>query len=274
MGCFHPLRAFRQKSGAVVLGREPPDAAPLSLPCGGCLGCRMDNARAWALRCHLELQSHPTAVFSTLTYAPDRLPPTLQKSHLQLWLKRLRKRAPNRVRFFACGEYGEQTARPHYHAILYGLGESDAALVEDTWALGHCRTVAVTPAAISYVAGYSAKKLGWKLQVKEHVDYDTGEVYTWQPPFIQMSRRPGIGGEARQWAESWRLYGVHNGSRMPVPRYLHQAWKDCASDSQLEDLLYEKSLLSYLRDKSPERLQAAEQIAVAKQGLKAARRTL
>ncbi len=281
MGCFHPLRAFRSSNGAVSLGREPPDCKPLSLPCGGCLGCRMDNARAWALRCHLELQSHDDAVFSTLTYAPDNVPPTLRKSDLQAFLKRLRKRAPNRVRFFASGEYGDQTARPHYHAILYGLGERHAPLIEAAWSrngkpIGHVRTYTVTPAAISYVAGYSSKKIGWKYDVKEQVDYETGEVYTWQPPFIQMSRRPGIGGEARRWAESWRLYGVHNGTRMPVPRYLHAAWKDIATDDQLEELLTEKQNLSISlqRDHSPESLRAREKHAQAKQALKAARRTL
>lgn len=283
MGCFHPLRAFRTTNGAVVLGREPPDGSPLSLPCGGCLGCRMDSARAWALRCHLELQSHESAVFSTLTYAPAHVPPSLSKRHLSEWLKRLRRRAPNRVRFFASGEYGEQTARPHYHAILYGLRESDAALIEDTWGKGHVRTEAVTPRRIAYVAGYTSKKIGHKLEAREvpegHgeevVDKRTGEVWwRWQPPFIQMSRNPGIGGEARTWKDSWRLYGVHNGARMPVPRYLHQSWKDNATDEQLEDLIHEKYLLSQSRDKSPRALEAQEAHAVAKQALRASRRSL
>lgn len=154
------------------------------------------------------------------------------------------------------------------------MGERDAETVHAAWGKGHTKTVEVTPQAIAYVAGYSSKKIGWKFQRREQVDYSTGEVYTWEPPFIQMSRRPGIGAGAREWAASWRLFGVHNGRRMPVPRYLHQAWKDIATDDQLEELLYEKSLLSQQRDKSRERLQAAEAIAVAEQGIRAARRKL
>lgn len=235
----------------------------------------MANARAWALRCQLEAQLHQRAAFTTLTYNDESLPPTLDKRHVQRWLKRLRKKmGPARpLRFFACGEYGEQTARPHYHAILYGIGQDDEHLVEETWGHGHTRTEQLTPARIAYAAGYAAKKIGYmKDALHERVDPSTGEVYTWQPPFIQMSRRPGIGGHARQWVNSWRLFAVHNGTKMPVPRFLHEAWKKQATAQQQEELLFEKSKLTTLRDTSPERLEAAEKIAISKQKKQAERR--
>jgi hypothetical protein len=127
MACLHPLKAYQSRNGNVTMGRAPPDTAPLALPCGGCLGCRTARAKEWALRCQLELQEHDHAVFTTLTYDEKYLPPTLNKRHLTLWLKKLRKRTGTTqpVRFFACGEYGEQNARPHYHAILYGLSTKD-----------------------------------------------------------------------------------------------------------------------------------------------------
>lgn len=238
----------------------------------------MANARAWALRCHLELQQHRSAAFSTLTYDNEHVPPTLEKRHLSLAIKRLRKKmgAARPLRFFACGEYGEQSGRPHYHAILYGISERDKDLIEDAWGLGHTRTEALTPARIAYAAGYSAKKIGDDFYARSHerIDLDTGEVYTWQPPFIQMSRRPGIGGEARQFTQSWRLYAVHNGTRMPVPRFLHEAWKKTATEEELEQLIYEKSRLALERDTSTERLSAAEQIAIKKQELQAQKRKL
>lgn len=244
------------------------DSEQLQLPCGGCLGCRQDKARGWALRCHLELNNHRHAVFTTLTYDDDHLPPTLSKPDLQLWLKRIRKAAGKRkLRFFASGEYGETRQRPHYHAIMYGLEERDADLVQETWKKGFTKTVNVTPAAIAYVAGYSAKKIGWKWNREERVWAETGEVYTWEPPFIQMSRNPGIGGTARQWPHSWRSYAVINGHRMPVPRYLHESWKAIAGADEIAKLEEERYRERLLRDTSKERREAAELIAIARQRL-------
>lgn len=259
------------------LGKELPDSKYLRLPCGNCLGCRASKAKSWALRCTLELQQHDHAVFTTLTYRDETLPPTLEPRRLQLWLKRLRKEmGPARpIRFFASGEYGEQTERPHYHGIIYGLKPQDANVIEDTWGAGGCRTYKVTPAAISYTAGYSAKKIGYARRAsEERVDLDTGEVYQWQPPFIRMSRRPGLGGHAREWRNSWRLYAIHNGYRMPVPRFLHESWKATATEEEIEDLITEKSQLALRRDTSRERLQAAELIAAAKQRMSGERRKL
>lgn len=246
---------------------------PLQLPCGGCLGCRAAKAKAWTLRCKLELQRHESATFNTLTYAEEKLPPTLQKRDIQLWLKRLRKEmgSARPLRFFACGEYGEQTARPHYHAILFGTRTEDRQLIEDTWGHGHTRTEPVTPARIAYTAGYCQKKIGWLRQAaEERVDPNTGEVYRWQPPFLQMSRRPGIGGHARKHTESWRLYAIDDGTRMPVPRFLHEAWKKTATAEQHEELLYEKSKIA--KTITREQIAAAEQMAIKRQELNADRR--
>lgn len=275
MACYHPMPAYRTYKGAVHLWKEVPDSLSLRLPCGGCLGCRTAQAKAWALRCTLELQQHDRAAFTTLTYDDEHLPATLSKRHLQLWVKRVRKtlHRARSLRFFASGEYGETNHRPHYHAILYGLDDRDRDRVHDTWGSGHTNTVNISPRAISYTAGYTSKKIGFKdAAAHDRVDYSTGEIYRWEPPFLQMSRRPGIGGEARQWVNSWRNYAVHNGQQMPVPRYLHNAWKDQATDIELEDLIYEKHQLSARKDTSTERLQAAEQIAIAKQIFQSERR--
>lgn len=282
MGCHHPIRAWRTTSGNVLLNREAPDAAPLALPCGGCLGCRTSAAQSWALRCHLELHEHPSAVFTTLTYDEDHEPPTLSKHHLAAFLKRLRTNArrkttpamARRVRFFASGEYGETTGRPHYHAILYGLNTNDEKLIQNSWQQGYTRTDVVTPARIAYCAGYTSKKIGFKREKRERVDPETGEVYEWQPPFIQMSRNPGIGGEARKYTESWRAYAVLNGTILPVPKYLHEAWKNLATTEQLEQLSYEKQQHRQGKQITHEQLRAAEEIAVAKQRIKADKRHL
>lgn len=239
----------------------------------------MARAKEWALRCHLELNDHQAAAFTTLTYNDAALPVTLQQRHLQLWLKKLRKAAgPERpLRFFASGEYGEQNARPHYHAILYGMAADTEGrdAVDTAWGMGHTYTTDVTPARIAYVAGYTSKKIGFKLNTREQVDPTTGEVYTWQPPFIAMSRNPGIGHTAkREWPMSWRLYAIHNGHRMPVPRYLHQAWEDIATEEQKEQLRYEKDQLARQRITTTQQLEGQEQVQIAQQRLKAERRNI
>nr|QJB20336.1 MAG: replication initiator protein [Microvirus sp.] len=241
MGCLHPIPAWRTAGGVVL--REPlerkDDLSHLRLPCGSCLQCRMDKARDWAVRCQLELNEHREYCWTTLTYTDDTLPLTLRKDHLSGWLKRLRARNPDRtIRFFASGEYGERTQRPHYHAILFGL--PDHPSIQDTWPFGMVRVDPISPAAIAYVAGYTSKKVGYRLEPKERVDPETGEVYEWQPPFLQMSRRPGIGGEARKHWRSWRNSCFWHGREVPVPRFLHEAYKLHASPLQLSTLQNEK----------------------------------
>lgn len=241
----------------------------MRLPCGGCIGCRLARAREWALRCTLELGSHESTRWCTLTYDEATLPPTLSKRDLSGFVKRVRARG-ERVRFFACGEYGERTFRPHYHAILFGLRSEDS--VTASWRKGFARVDPVSPAAISYVAGYCAKKVGWKLESGERVDVETGEVYEYQAPFLLMSRRPGIGSAARDFRASWRRFAVHAGSPMPVPRYLHASWLEAASDLDVFLLESEKRADALLRDSSRERLEAGKLLAMSRLNLSAAKR--
>lgn len=283
MACYHPMPAWRTRGGQVSLGKELPDSTELRLPCGSCIGCRTAEARAWSLRCELEAQVHNHVAWSTLTYDEKNLPPTLQRRHLQTFLKRLRKatgfKGPEtngNVRFFASGEYGETNGRPHYHALLYGLGRQHADIIQAKWGLGHVETYDASPEAIAYTAGYTTKKVTDPLHAEhERVDPDTGEVYNWVPPFRQMSRNPGIGGHARKWVENWRLYAIQNGHRMPVPRYLHEAWKAQATPEQKDQLLDEKSKIALNRD-APTlyTLTAGEIIAIAKHKLQAEKRHL
>ena len=274
MPCYHPLPAWRNAGGVVSL-REPRerrgDEEFLRLPCGSCLGCRMSRAREWALRCSLESAFHDETCWVTLTYDDQHKPPTLSKDHLSKWVKRLRARlGDRRLRFFASGEYGEQTYRPHYHAILFGM--SGGKDIQEAWPFGFTRTDPLTPAAIAYVAGYAAKKIGWKLESGERLDYDTGEVYEYQPPFVLMSRRPGIADQARKYWQSWRKHAVYHGREVPVPRFLHQAYLAKATDEQVEQLKQERKAI--IRDLTRERLDAAEAIAQAKQKLQSQRRKL
>lgn len=209
--------------------------------CGKCLGCRMDKSQEWANRCIMELQDHEDAYFLTLTYDNDHVPQSgyaipetgefqpslsLRKKDFQAFIKRLRKRVePDRIRYFASGEYGDNTQRPHYHAIIFGLRLNDLVpyganelgqmtytsnFLQSVWAtrLAPKRYGSVTPLAAdpgyfcetfgrivvapcswetcAYVARYTVKKL----YGEKSKDY---EKFNIEPPFLLMSTHPGIG---------------------------------------------------------------------------------
>ena len=157
-------------------------------PCGQCLPCRINKRRIWTHRLMLEGFCHKSALFVTLTYAPEHLPVggNLDKRALQLFFKRLRKAVePLRFRYYAAGEYGERYSRPHYHAIIFGLSRAHADLVRRSWPFGYVDIGAGERMSYQYVAGYVTKK---------YVKRCDRIV----PEFATMSRRPGIGYPALQ----------------------------------------------------------------------------
>lgn len=245
------------------------DSAEFLLPCGSCVGCLISRAREWAIRCSLEQQFHPVTSFLTLTYSDKYVPATLSRSDLSLFMRFLRRKV-GKFRFFGCGEYGERFGRPHYHALLFGTADLEAC--QRVWRKGFVTLEPVTPARISYTAGYCAKKLGFKDAKREVVDYATGEVYTYQPPFLQMSRRPGIAGEFRKHWRSWRKSAIWQGREFPVPRFLHASYKENASESELAALELER--LESAMKPTVRELFASEQIAQSRISLKSERAML
>lgn len=277
MPCYHPVPAFRQ-GGVVCIGRPRRGRAGdsfFAVPCGSCVGCRESRSRDWTIRCQLEAQYHADQSWCTLTYDPKSLPPTLDKEHLSGFVKRLRNHFPAKsVKFFASGEYGEKNGRPHYHSVLFGVRQGDPA-VQKCWPFGVARSDALSDAAIAYVCGYVAKKWGRYYDRAERVDPDTGEVFVFQPPFVLMSRRPGIAARARtDFRASWRSCAIVKGRSVPVPRYLHAGWSETASDVALAELETERELKMLAVDVSPVRLNAAEAIAKARLSLSRMRREL
>ena len=269
MPCYHPIPAWRSAT-QVRLHKALPDSTPLHVPCGTCIGCRATRAQHWALRCQLEAQQHPHTSVATLTYG-DGVPPTLSKRDFQLWMKRLREDLHSRIRYFACGEYGEKFGRPHYHAILFGLHhESDK--MQYHWPHGHVYTDNVSIPAIRYVTHYTIKK-GWNQphwKKEERLDPETGELYQWQPPFQLMSRRPGIGAAAKQHYKSWAIYAISDGTKISIPRFYKNGYKETASPTEQEETEYQKykHLLSrHDNQQTQQQLENKETIHYARQKL-------
>ena len=127
MRCINPITITNKAS----ISQEA-----MEVPCGKCIECRIHQRKEWSLRLLHEMAYHERSVFLTLTYSDENLPDDLSisKRHLQLFLKRLRKQSGRKgIKYFATGEYGESTQRPHYHAIVFGVGlkNEDKQLVKD-----------------------------------------------------------------------------------------------------------------------------------------------
>lgn len=208
------------------------------LPCGKCDACLATRSREWALRCMHEAFDNEHNCFITLTYNDENLPAdnALHKDHFQKFMKRLRKRF-GKCRFFACGEYGDQGSRPHYHAILFGLDFNATCRLNDgvnwfkyspeladLWKFGFSSVGECNFQTCAYVARYCVKKLG-----KEELGDRAKE-------FVLMSNRPGIG---RKYAEDNTFqnlesgFCVSQGRKIKVPRYYDKVSK------QLDPVVYE-----------------------------------
>lgn len=96
----------------------------ITVPCGKCTSCRLAMASEWAARMIHESEYYDSTSFATFTYSDETLPADLSidKTVITLLIKRIRKALePRRIKYYANGEYGEKTGRPHYHAILFGI---------------------------------------------------------------------------------------------------------------------------------------------------------
>jgi len=136
--------------------------------CGRCPPCKKRRVDGWVFRMLQEQRNHKNAHFITLTYDNEHLPisdngyPTLVKKHFQDYMKRLRKLCYNSVlKYYACGEYGEERSRPHYHAIIFGV-ENDEMFFK-AWSLasvnfGTVHVGQVSGDSIAYVTGYINKQ--------------------------------------------------------------------------------------------------------------------
>lgn len=232
------------------------------IPCGQCIQCRIRQREDWATRIELEAkQWKPDEVwFITLTYDEEHVPglilgtgeivrkaqytwkpgkerpesvQSLWYPDIQNFLKRLRKAYRGKLRYFIAGEYGEQTARPHYHMILYGWRPDDlkqlykihhngyytSKWLENLWGMGQIQIAQAEPATYRYVAGYVTKKMYEIEGVKQNVYSDMGQ----QKPFAKMSLKPGLGDSYYQEHkdEIWQKGYIQctNGKRAQIPRY-------------------------------------------------------
>lgn len=290
--CYSPLTAYysatRGESGkrGITFQRSASFSGnPLQLPCGQCIGCRLERSRQWAVRCMHEYRMCFNAGFDssfvTLTYDEKHLPDDggLRKRDLQLFMKRLRKQTGEGVRFYACGEYGGQFGRPHYHVLLFNRGFDDkklyskakrgedlydSASLRELWPMGRNVIGSVSFDSCAYVARYCVDKVtGDKAD-----DWYQGR----QPEFTCMSRRPGIGSSyyAKYGTEAYKHDSiVMNGREMRPPRFYDTRYElvDSVHLGELRKKRRRKALLQKA-DNLPDRRRVREVFELKKLALK------
>jgi hypothetical protein len=290
MKCTSPLSAYLAEGGGLTfhpLARHG-DAREIKIPCRQCLSCRLNRASEWQTRLIHEGKRHSSKIFLTLTYDNEHLPEfgSLQTRHLQLFIKRLRKAiAPLKIRYYACGEYGDTTRRAHYHAIIYGWEPSDGSLhsvshtgdrlyvsrlLSQLWTFGNHLFSPADEGTMGYVARYTLKKQTGQTgkDIYKHVDDETGELTPIKPPFAVMSLRPMIGADhLDKFQDDYFRLGstIINGVRKPLPiayvrklKKIRPDWHVDFVDSGAEFAFQHKDDLTY------QRLAVADEVLKAK----------
>lgn len=292
MGCKKPLSAWRSvkpsPKGGLGITFKRSEAyldLPLKVPCGRCIGCRLEHSRQWAIRCCHEAMLHQDNCFITLTYNDENLPDdnSLDYRHYVLFMKRLRKKYGDNIRFYMCGEYGEVNRRPHYHACMFNFDPPDKTLwkvvgknnnirlyvseeLNKIWGKGYCVIGDVTFESAAYVARYVMKKVTGDKAEEHYICEETGCVL--KPEFTNMSRRPGIG---KDFFDKYKsdIYPndrvILREKKMRPPKY-YDYLLEAENIDQYQQVKNERRRkgAKQKKNQTPERLKVSEKILEAK----------
>lgn len=292
MPCYEPKQAYRiywpeyghTSTSFRIIPSHASTTEPIQFPCRKCIGCRLAHAKSWTIRILHEMQTTDEtsglgSTFITLTYADEHLPAngSIDTRTLQLFLKRLRRAIePLKIRHYSVGEYGDQYARPHYHAAIFGYEFPDrepfkynpethswtytSPLLSTCWPYGFVTIQTLNSGNAAYIARYVTKKLtGPKTELYE------GK----KPEFSLKSLHPGLG---HDWIIKYKndVYPsdviIHQGKHYPIPSYYDKviAEIDPATIEESKDWRsYEAT--QHTSDLTPERLAIRETIQRLKQ---------
>lgn len=294
MPCYHPIDAWRSKEGKNEAGKWPlvfkkeegNPLFPIVIPCGRCIGCRLERSKQWAIRCVHESSMYEDNSFLTLTYDNKNLIErcgiydeqngkteqySLNKRDFVLFIKRLRKYAKSyfnkKLRYFHCGEYGTDFGRPHHHACIFGFDFPDkqrwpskkntrlyvSETLNKLWGYGYCIIGEVNYDSAAYVARYVTKKITGE----KAVGYYDGR----EPEYITFSQ--GIG---KSWYKMYetdvRSYDsvvMRGGLTLRPPKYYDRLY-EIDNHDKLEEVKRKRKADAIKRKVSQERLLVKEKI--------------
>jgi hypothetical protein len=311
--CYSPLKGWRDAETGAWKAKAAGCEDEMEVACGQCLGCRLDRARMWAMRIVHEASLHEFDhgnCFVTLTYrdvieadAKQRaegfhIPAdwSLHKKHFKDFMKRLRKRFPQKIRYFMCGEYGAKcrhgieldriqcpvchVGRPHYHAVIFnctftdlekytqrdGVARYTSPLLESIWKYGFVDVGELTYDSAAYVARYCLKKVTGVQADTHYFDAENGDFKT--PEYCTMSRGGNVKGSKGLGAEWYEKYkdDLFPADEVPVPgkgvikgmpRYYEELFKE-EDPLTLEEIKERRQefLREHAQEFTPERLMA------------------
>ncbi|AXL14557.1 replication initiator protein [Microviridae sp.] len=249
MTCYRTQTAYyniNENDTIITFNRKKkhPLKDELKLPCGQCIGCRIDHSRSWAIRAIHEAKQYKENTFITLTFNNESLyqrknPYSLDKKEIQNFIKRLRQSINyKKISYIATGEYGERLGRPHYHLIIFNhqfnnlkkiqtrsreqLYTSDE--LEKLWKYGFHSIGKVTYQSAAYVARYNLKKISGKNKSEKYTRLDDNNtIIQIEPEFILTSKAPAIGLNhfKKYYEQIYRndliVYQTENGIRKTKP---------------------------------------------------------
>lgn len=309
MPCFHPLQAwygteltakgkrklvFKVRSAAKLPNvyryfpflnpKLEPDA---KVPCGRCIGCRLEKARQWAMRAVLESHLYDHCYSLTLTYDDANLARYcpdggLHHEEFQKFMKRYRKMFGSEIRYFMCGEYGDRHGRPHFHAIIFNHKLPDlrfhkmsgayplytSKALSRIWNRGYCAVGNMSFESAGYIARYHTKvhKGQHEKMIGGFCDIKTGEFHKKRQEYSQASRRPGLGGD---WFKQFKSdcypkdFVTVRGIKMKPPKYfdyLYEKVDETALALVKERRRKHVNNQSFIDDNTPERLAQREYV--------------
>lgn len=239
--------------------REPQVPAP----CGKCPPCLHKKSQNWIIRLMNHEKITTSAQFITLTYAPEYVPiskkgfMSLRMKDYTKFMKALRYQYSYRkinpetgrmkryydkvpdIKYYAVGEYGSETYRPHYHAIIFN---ADIDKIEKAWKKGHVYIGTVTSDSVAYVTKYIHK--GKLIPVHKNDDRE--------PEKANMSKGLGLNYLTPQQIAFHRqdlkmAYINQNGYKKSMPRYYKEKiWNETERQDQsviMQGIIAEKTKL-------------------------------
>ena len=219
-------------------------APDIPLNCGKCPYCKKRRVNSWVFRLLQEERRSSSSYFITLTYDNDYYPNatphlpitesgrrTLKKRDFQLFMKRLRKLQKTKIKYYAVGEYGTKTYRPHYHAIIFNV--EDIEYINQAWQLGSVHIGDVSGASIAYTAKYIDKQK----RIPIHKNDDRAK------EFSLISK--GIGSnyitkKTKKYHKQdiTRMYVTHpDGIRVAMPKYYRDRIFNDAEKTKQRDII-------------------------------------
>lgn len=226
MKCISPIKIRDPKSDD--------NDAWIEVPCSKCAFCLQRRQSDWIIRIKNELKDSNNAIFLTLTYDEQTIPISsegqyeLNKKDLQNFWKRLRKNFKQKIRYYAVGEYGTNTDRPHYHAIVFNLSTDCVDVIDRAWNNGFIKVGTVTDDSIAYVTKYL-------------INLDLVDFQFRQRPFACMSLGIGknfIDKAGHHMKKNLTTHVIDKGYKKPIPRYYRDKIYD---KDEREIIAYENS---------------------------------